>query len=176
MGIPSGSTSGQVVQAVPTSANLVLLSTTTLSGATTTISAIDQTYNQIYGTISGVTNATGNGVFRCYVNNETTGSNYVGARWDGSTAATVAGTNTFWNVTANNSVVRTTATNFFSFFINNYSATASYKNINWSSQWNGGEMFIGTYQHLSNTAITSLVFSNSAGNLSTGTVTLYGIK
>jgi hypothetical protein len=176
MGIPSGYTSGQVVQAVPTSANLVLLSTTTLSGATTTISAIDQTYNQIYGTISGVTNATGNGIFRCYVNNDTTGHNYVGARWDGSTSAAVSGTNTFWNISANTNIVRTTATNFYSFFMNNYSATASYKNINWSAQWNGGEMFIGTYQHLSNTAITSLVFSNSAGNLSTGTVTLYGIK
>jgi len=175
MPIPSGYTSGQVVQAVPTSANLVLLSTTTLSGATTTISAIDQTYNQIYGTISGVTNATADGIFRCYVNNETTGHQYKGSRYDAGAQA-VAGTNTFWNATANTAMARANANNFFSFYIRNYTSASSYKLIDWSATFNGNAAFVGSYQHMSNTAITSLVFSNAAGNLSTGTVTLYGVK
>ena len=156
--------------------SLTLLSTTTLSGATTTISAIDQTYNQIYGTISGVTNATADGDFRCYVNNAATGNYYVGSRLDSGTAAAVAGANDSWRLSANTNLGRTNANNFFSFYMNNYASTTSYKNINWSGSWNGDDLFIGTYGHMSNTAITSLVFLNSGGNLSTGTVTLYGVK
>lgn len=164
---------GAVWQSVGNS--LTLLSTTTLSGASTTISAIDQTYNQIYGTISGVTNATGNGIFRCYVNNATTGNQYIGSRYDAGAQA-VAGTNTFWNMSANTAVVRTNANNFLSFYIRNYASTTSYKLIDWSITFNGDAAFVGSYQHMSNTEITSLVFSNAGGNLSTGTVTLYGVK
>lgn len=155
--------------------SLTLLSTTTLSGASTTISAIDQTYNQIYGTISGVTNATADGIFRCYVNNATTGNQYIGSRYDAGAQA-VAGTNTFWNMTANTAVVRTNANNFISFYIRNYASATSYKLIDWSATFNGNAAFVGSYQHMSDTAITSLVFSNAGGNLSTGTVTLYGVK
>jgi hypothetical protein len=155
---------------------LNLLSTTTLSGATTTISGIDQTYSRIYGTISGVTNATGDGDFRCYVNNESTGHYYVGSRLDSGTPAAVGGANTFFRLSVNTNLTRTNANNFFAFCINNYVSTTSYKSIDWSGSWNGDDVFVGTYGHMSNTAITSLVFSNSGGNLSTGTVTLYGVK
>ena len=159
-----------------TAGGMTLLSTTTLSGATTTISSIDQTYNQIYGTITGVTNATGDGDFRCYVNNESTGHYYVGSRLDSGTVAAVGGANIFWRLSANTNLTRTNANNVFTFYMNNYAASTSYKNIDWSGSWNGDDLFVGTYGHMSNTAITSLVFSNSGGNLSTGTVTLYGVK
>jgi len=159
-----------------TAGGMTLLSTTTLTGASTTISSIDQTYNQIYGIITGVTNATGDGDFRCYVNNESTGHYYVGSRLDTGTAAVVAGANTFFRLSANTNLVRTNANNLYTFYMNNYASTTSYKNINWSGSWNGDDLFVGTYGHMSNTAITSLVLSNSGGNLSTGTVLLYGVK
>ena len=57
--------------ATPSSGSMTLLSTTSLTGATTTISSIDQTYSNLYAIISSVTNATGNGAFRVAPNNQT---------------------------------------------------------------------------------------------------------
>jgi len=158
-----------------TSGGMTLLSTTTLSGASTTISSIDQTYVSLFGVIFGVTNATGNGNFSCAPNGATGSFNYVGVRFDGATAA-VAGANTFWNISGNQALTRTDANNLVSFTISNYNSGTNYKNIAWTMIHSAGLLFNGGGGFASNTAISSLVFSNSGGNLSTGTVLLYGVK
>ena len=55
--------------ATPAAGSLTLLSTTSLSGATTTISSIDQTYTHLQIFVFGVTNATNNGATRMKPNN-----------------------------------------------------------------------------------------------------------
>ncbi|MEI6567303.1 MAG: hypothetical protein WCR20_11535, partial [Verrucomicrobiota bacterium] len=77
-------------------------------------------------------------------------------------------------------LARANANNAFYFTIGNYANTTYYKSLQFygygvdttsnSSYIN----FAGGYAL--NTAVSSLVFSNSGGNFSTGTVLLYGVK
>jgi hypothetical protein len=74
-------------------------------------------------------------------------------------------------------MTRTDANNAFTFTIDNYSSATNYKTITSLGHFNSGSFpawAAGGYY--ANTAITSLVFANSGGNLSTGTVLLYGVK
>jgi hypothetical protein len=156
---------------------MTLLSTTTLTGASTTISSIDQTYVQLYGVIFGMTNATGTGVFRLAPNGSTTVTNYIGVRFEAGTLATTQTSGGYYNFSGNGALTRTDANNIISFTISNYSSSTAYKAISNTMVYNSGvNSFTGGGAFNSNTAITSLVFDNSGGNLSTGTVLLYGVK
>jgi hypothetical protein len=158
------------------SGGMTLLSTTTLSGASTTISSIDQTYVQLYGVITGVTNASADGQFRIGPNGSTTGNYYGGVRLNTGTVVAVGAANVYWDLSMNNYPARANANNSANFLISNYASSTSYKNMTWSLCYNGDDVNFGNNAYMSNTAITSLTFSNSGGNLSTGTVLLYGVK
>ena len=159
------------------SGGMTLLSTTTLSGATTTISSIDQTYVQLYGVIFGMTNATANGVFAISPNGSTSLSTYIGTRFESGVVAATQSSGVSYRPSGNGELTRTDANNIISFTISNYSSSTAYKAISNSMVYNSGvNSFSGGGAFNSNTAITSLVFSNSGGNLSTGTVLLYGVK
>jgi hypothetical protein len=163
--------------ATPSIGGITLLSTTSLTGATTTISAIDGTYKNLVAVIYQVTNATADGAFRCAPNgttNITTGS---GTRLDmnqynesylfisGPTASTVD---------------RTQNTNAYCLQIFDYANTTYFKPFllggNHFQSGHGGVAVNYGGSIKTTSAITSLVFSNSGGNLSTGTVLLYGVK
>jgi hypothetical protein len=169
--------------AASSSGSLTLLSTTSLTGATTTINSIDQTYTDLYMVVSGVTNATGNGDFRIAPNGTTNASS--GQINDG-------GQNTFtlkvadymfitFGTSANNKITFNNSSNTFAITINNYASSTTFKPYSVSGSFHatnaGGvnSALVGGGFN-STTAITSLVFSNSGGNLSTGTVLLYGVK
>ena len=162
---------------VPTG-GMTLLSTTTLSGATTTISSIDQTYVNLVIFISGVTNATADGTFRIAPNGSTnisTGAKSTNLSFTGSFQ------NDYWQIASSpNDPTRTNASNNYALTINNYASTTRPKPIS-----HCGGYISGTYGETTaasagyintNSAISSLVFSNSGGNLSTGTVLIYGVK
>jgi hypothetical protein len=153
---------------------MTLISTTTLSGATVTLSSIPQTYNSLFMVITGVTNATADGKFRCAPNGTTNISNQVGSD------ATTLGSNVddYMLFTVGDYPLRTSALNSWTAEINNYASTTSFK-----PYFIKGGFFTTTEKPMfnygyiaSNTAVTSLVFSNGGGNLSTGTVLLYGVK
>ena len=159
---------------------MTLLSTTTLSGATVTISSIDQTYKDLLIIVSGVTNATADGIIRIAPNGSTTIS-YASQLNEGQMTTAFEGTH--WKVTNNPAGVRTNADNSFAITINNYASTSATK----PAQHYGGYQgtYLGTPYYSAaaalgfintTSAISSLVFSNSGGNLSTGTVLLYGVK
>lgn len=163
--------------ATPSSGSMTLLSTTSLSGATTTISSIDQTYIHIFGIASIVTNATGNGRFRIAPNNNsglTSQACVVGTAVTNSTNSYMFLSHPSDDLGSGNNE------NVFTFTIRQYASTVNFKtcevlfgyNDTGNSQRGGTNVgYIKT-----NSAISSLVFSNSAGNLSTGTVLLYGVK
>jgi len=160
---------------------MTLLSTTSLTGATTTISAIDQTYVSLYAVITGVTNATGDNVGRIYPNSEAALFTWAGVRIQSGTVQVVQGGATFVNLAGNANYARASADNISIVQIYNYASTTRFKIIQWQSGITGvsadpKDTFVGAGQFRSNTAITSLVFSNAGGNLSTGTVLLYGVK
>jgi hypothetical protein len=156
---------------------MTLISTTTLSGATVTISSIPQTYNSLFMVISGVTNATANGNFRCAPNNSATITNQMGTNAASSVASFNAEYLRFNS--GNFAVTRTLDTNSWIVQIDNYASTTAYKPFItrggfFDNTTAAPTFFIGNI--ITNSAITSLVFSNAGGNLSTGTVLLYGVK
>jgi hypothetical protein len=162
---------------------MTLLSTTTLSGAEVTISSISQDYNSLVAYVYGVTNATADGVL------------YVKPNTDLGAIFTSQATNSSWTFkngevpkftssTANYLMNRTSSNNSFTLVIDNYTnadtgkpfqiyggyrAAASFSDDMWANQ-------VGYIARASGAAITSLVFGNTGGNLSTGTVKLYGVK
>ena len=170
--------------ATAASGGMTLLSTTTLSGASVSISSISQSYTYLYGVVFGVTNATASGFFRIAPNGTTN-----------ITSQIINGTNTAYNyynsdyfylatgggVTADQPLY-TSANNVWMFQIDNYASTTGRKAV----FARGGYVStnaspsqrplncIGSIE--TNTAISSLTFTNSGGNFSTGTVLLYGVK
>ena len=83
-------------------------------------------------------------------------------------------------MTSGYDILRTDANNAFQLQIYNYASSTAYKPVetfgiylNNDSQVEAAN-FAGGFKD--NTAITSLVFSNSGGNHSAGTVLLYGVK
>ena len=167
--------SAGVKWATPASGSLTLLSTTTLSGATVTISSISQSYKSLFMIISGVTNATANGNFTVQPNASNITSTAVAENGASYNNASILYLDTF------DVINRTDANNSWAIKIDNYTSTTAYKPV----------MFYGSYVYLTgsvsrgtmgggsmrtNSAITSLAFNNSGGNLSTGTVLLYGVN
>jgi len=151
----------------------------TLSGATSTISSIPGTYKSLFMVIYGVTNATGNGVFRVAPNANTTGSSYVSVDSVGASFVSSVQRVTYLNL-GSTAYTRTSSNNVATIRIDNYTSATNYKPINaygYAEETGGSVMSFnigGAF--VSNTAITSLQFSNAGGNLSTGTVLLYGVN
>jgi len=156
------------------SGGMTLLSTTSLTGATTTISGISGSYTNLVAFIDGVTNATANNKFRCAPNGSTTISTQV----QNTSDSAISVNNDTYVLLSGVDPDRTNSANSWAFTIYNYASTTSRKPFTIS-----GSYFV-SYQrgvfadgHIATTsAITSLVFSNQGGNLSTGTVLLYGVK
>jgi hypothetical protein len=159
------------------SGGMTLLSTTTLSGASTTISSISQDYKRLIIYVYQVTNNTANGVFYSVPNDDGglfTGI-YLNTTTFGNTNADAAYLT--WN---GDQGLRTSNNNAWTMEIENYSGTSLNKTIringhylNASSATRGYTLF-GTY--LTATAISSIKFQNAGGSFSAGTVEIYGVK
>jgi len=157
---------------------MTLLSTTTLSGASTTISSIDQTYTNLYVVCSGMTNATAAGTPTIAPNAQASLVYGVQNYNSNGTAGEYAfNTDKILGLT---NVTRTDANNIWTTTIFNYSSTTTYKTFQslFDSARDAGGRATGvtTGSFISNTAISSLVFANPGGNWSTGTVLVYGVK
>jgi hypothetical protein len=170
------------VQAGSSGGGMTLLSTTTLSGASTTISSIDQTYTDLVFVLYGLTNATNNGGIVAKPNNTSSISNHVLTDCTSASAATsVNNQNSDILMTYNSLISRTDADNAFVLTVNNYANTTFYKPFSFYGQalaaptsYKYSIMAAGNIA--TNSAITSFNFANNGGNWSTGTVLLYGVK
>lgn len=165
---------------IDVSSSMTLLSTTTLSGASTTISGITPSYTDLICYISGMTNATGNGTFRVGLNGSTTGHTGINNYFFSGTTAAEGLNNTY--IVPNQGITRTDANNNIILKISDYASTTKLKPFNmfggfYSSNVAGYQGFhISGIYHANTNAITSILFNNSGGNFSTGTVLLYGVK
>ena len=162
--------------AAPASGGMTLISTTTLSGATTTLSSIPQTYNTLYLVMSGVTGNTSNQDIRMIPNNDASNS-YLTGVLDAS-ATGIAGVA---NLTIFTETLRTNANNVFIITIDNYTSTTRRKGLAYYGIWLNSASQI-KYANMaggfnSNSAITSIVFDYGGTNtFAGGTVLLYGVK
>ena len=155
---------------------MTLLSTTTLSGTSTTVSSISQSYKDLYVLVvnqiggGGQILLTPNNSANCYGSGMT--SNNGGA----SSAYTIfndrLGTNAYANT--NN------ATNFYTVYIKNYASTTAYKPF----QYQGGHLTDASVRHnafsigylQSDSAITSIVVGRESGSFTAGTIYVYGVS
>ena len=158
---------------------ITLLSTTTLSGTSTTISSINQTYQSLYVLITGVTNSTNDADFRCLPNNVNNlvsmGGFDQGSIFGGIYASliTLTGTNVEYK--------RSDANNVWTIRFDNYASTTDMKPFIANSSFiepsysdTRAVFLAGTFR--SNTAISSLVFNVEGETFSSGTVKIYGVK
>lgn len=164
--------------ATSASGGMTLLSTTTLSGASTTISSISQSYTHLYGIFYGVTNATGDGFFRLLPNNSTS-TIAIGSSYNPTNGSNFYTVNGYYEV-GGALWTRANANNVGTFTISNYAGTSYYKVLttegSFDRQTDGRQVYSMTGTYNATTAVSSLVFSNTGGNFSTGTVLLYGVK
>jgi hypothetical protein len=163
--------------ATVSSGGMTLISTTTLSGATTTLSSIPQIYNSLFLVVTGFTGNTSDTAVRILPNNVTNLCDYT--RNTGSSGENQ--TNDAIKLHGGTEPLRTNANNAFVIKIDNYTSSTSFKpfdqygfyvatgSVNTSTKSGGA--------FRSNTEITSLVFDRGGTNtFAGGTVLLYGVK
>lgn len=169
-------------QTAASGGGMTLLSTTTLSGATTTISSINQTYTELAVYVYGQTNNTGNGVLQLAPNNEGTSNVRAEVYYISSpeSTATNGASGGKINFNAGQVIDRSSANNAWCLRLPNYASTASMKPYQLSGGYYGSgggyNGFTSSGLWYSTAAISSLVFNNTGGNFSAGTVLVYGVK
>jgi hypothetical protein len=167
---------------VPASiSGMTLLSTTTLSGATVSLSSISSAYKHLLLLVTSATNATGNGYFSISPNGSSsiTDSGIVEAFHNDTTGGDT-NTATKINVNNNTAMKNTGGNNATALWIYNYASTTLTKPYSGSNQYETGSsvIFTGTLMGriATTSAITSLVLANSGGNFNGGTALLYGVS
>jgi len=170
----------QIPQAVvPASVGgMTLLSTTTLSGASTTISSINGSYNSLFAVVYGVTSSADCGI-TVRPNTSATG-NAVGAEMVNGVAAQKFVDTTYLNL-APSLISSAQSANAWSITIDNYASSTNNKPYSANGVFRGGGANYGCAMNMSggtatNTAITTLGFFTTTGTFSSGTVLLYGVK
>ncbi len=161
---------------------MTLISTTTLSGTSTTISGFASTYTNLVLFIYGVVNATDNVKIRIAPNGTTNNFSYVRNSYlqTGSSATTAGAVGGYVMLNSAANKLNTSSQNIFGATFSQYSNASSYKGIQGFANYQDGnstdalETFSGYFE--TNTAITSLVITNDGGySFSAGTALLYGV-
>jgi hypothetical protein len=165
--------------AAPSSGGMTLLSTTSLSGASTTVSSISGSYTNLQIFIEDYY-ASGNIDFFFYFNSDTTAGNYIttGTKLFGATptAQDVAANDTpfaYWGVTSSQN------DNFTSITVFDYASTTHKKlsNVQTIAIDNTYAVVQGTTTGWKNTsAITEITVKPASGTFSAGTMKIYGVK
>lgn len=157
---------------------LTLLSTTTLSGTSTTISSISGSYTNLLVIHHGV-NMSGDATFWIRFNT-TNGGQFSGTYFSNTSTNFYNNNGTFAAAQASN--IKSGNTNNVGVLnIYNYASSSNYKAYDWrDSYYNasnvyGGEFWGGMWE--SNSAITSLAFeAKNSASFNGGTVLVYGVK
>lgn len=174
-----GTTGPQGIQGIqgttPSGGGMTLLSTTTLSGASTTVSGISQSYKNLYIEVIGVTNAS-NGRVRFAPNNNVSCAYFTGIN---NTTGAIGGSSTTYGRFNLGTPLGTSSENNYTLTIYNYTTASSY--INYQT--------IGAYVNSASSYvvdpisgsfvlndITSIVFSPDSGSFTGGTVRIYGVN
>jgi hypothetical protein len=159
--------------ATPVTGGMTLLSTTTLSGASTTITGISTAYENLFVYVYNMFNNTANGIFKIELNSSTNGI-YANAIQNGTVSDLDA---TFLSTGTN--LDRSSANNAYSLYIDDYSSTFNFKPINFYGIGYGASYQATTISggfYGAGSAVTSIKFSNTGGTFSQGTVLVYGVK
>ena len=167
--VDSSTTTG-LKWATASSGGMTLLSTTTLSGASTTISNISQDYNSLFVLAYGAS-WSGSGNLQVLPNAANNLFSYIRTYFDGSSTTTNGGSAS----TIQTGLNTNNGTNVVSLQIDNYTSTSNYKTV--ILYHIGANPYFAAGGLTTNSAITSLRFEqNSSASFTGGTVLLYGVK
>jgi hypothetical protein len=164
--------------ALPSSGGMTLISTTTLTGASVTLSSIPSGYNDLYIVVQNYRPATDNQALRMRFNSDSNVDRHNGNTTYQQLGAGFTGTS-FAISTGNDNTV---ATGLTTVTIPNYLNTSTWKMaFSYSMSVNANaptELVADNYRGVYNQtgAITSLVLFPNSGNFTSGTVLLYGVK
>jgi hypothetical protein len=158
----------------PSSGGMTLLSTTTLSGSTTTVSSISGAYtNLMINILNPVMSAPAAIYFKP---NNVAQAIFNGVRY--TTSAAVFVQNGTMDLSEGANIDNTGGGTCYTVILNNY-ATGNRK----PCQWYGEHITSGSYKcvigggaHYTTSAITSIALTLSTGTFSGGTVEIYGVK
>ena len=171
-----------VAWATAASGGMTLLSTTTLSGATTTINSISGSYTRLFGVIQNITNSA-----NCWIRLAANGTTNIGyvvqmGNYNASVQTRAADyLHLSFNTTSADMLNASSGDNTFTFNIDNYASSTGRKPFEtyggyYASGWGDVVPHAALGYIKTTSAITSLVFSPSTGTFSGGTVLLYGVK
>lgn len=160
---------------------LTLLSTTTLSGASTTISSIDQTYRDLYIVVTGAYVSSGGYQLSCYVNGSTSSNhNYAGYYLNvgGGGVFSSFGNQNFprFPLSPRNLGTSSTVNDIYIIRFPEYASTAHYKTMEATGEVESGHAFHQVGSKRNTSAISSITFTPNGINFSGGTVKIYGVK
>jgi len=169
-------TAGIPAWATPAATGRTLLSTTTLSGATTTVSNISQDYEELYIEIANV-NPSQNSNLRI-APNSVTNLGYTVSISGGGVEVHERG---YWKINSIWSMTGGATSNITTMYIHNYTSSTEFKTAESNCLFNalnqtGLRLLYAAHGFESTTAITSLQFSQDGGNQNGGTVRIYGVK
>jgi len=167
--------------AAPASGGMTLLSTTTCSGASTTVSSISQSYKHLFIEIYGVTWDTGDSAFS-FNTNLTSALSWLSIL-PGAVTFTAPNTNVSPINDGTQNPKRSGANNYFNLTIYNYASTTDYKTWNLNGVFEGADPgYPGRLINFdgganSDTAIDSFTWKTaSAYNMTAGTIKVYGVN
>ena len=185
----SGEATGLQWAAPAAGGGMTLLSTTSMSGATTTVSSINQTYKKLVVYLKDFYPSGGTAQMALYMNGFNSGNSYFGGQWGarGSTAFDVQGmsNNSGFNMTAgfSNYLITSQTNNFAVVTFEDYANTDSRKIVTWQigATNDAGTIVnafgIGTnYGDISQSAISSISFNTNSGSWSAGSILVYGVS
>jgi hypothetical protein len=158
---------------------MTLLSTTTLSGASTTISSISQSYKDLEIVISGVTTTSNQSAFRIAPNGSTSISDFAMVRNIAGTGASAVGS-TAGYIDSYSAVQFNNSSNAFVLRIYNYANATYNKAFDWNGYFTNSDPVKFSFSSGGGintaSAISSLTISPSANSFTAGQVLVYGVN
>lgn len=165
------------------SGGMTLLSTTTLSGSSTTVSSISQSYKELKVYVKDFSTTNNSFTMSVELNSDTTASNYLQYVQRAGASGTAAdyGTNSWTGIVTNGFACPSSPVDQFSVLnFPDYTNTTTRKVATCQTvSTTGGEPIATTLTRLSwkgTAAISQLVFRLDTGTFSAGTVEIYGVK
>jgi len=178
VGVPSGYTSAQVVQAVPTGINsaLVLISSTTIGSAVASVtvsSAFSSTYDNYKIIVSGGVAST-DSFLKLTLGATATGYYYFGvygsANWGSTVSGDGAANTTFWS---SGSASANSLNANIELIAPNLAKNTSYTTIYSNTRTGGTHIMYGGYL-TDTTQYTAFTLTTNSGTITGGTIRVYG--
>jgi hypothetical protein len=164
----------------PASGGMTLLSTTALSGASTTISSINGSYNDLYVRVYNVQYSTGAAAFTFTQNGSSLSYYQTGSTQESSASAFLINNNNATGKISGLTLHRTGGENWFTLYFPNYSSTEKKRSFQvfgaFESPSDCSVQSGGAYRTNPGVALDTLTFNAPAGTFSGGTVLIYGVK